>query len=153
MKKISFIVNGVKRNTLTKDNELLLDLLREKLGVKSVKAACWRGECGLCTVLLDGKPVKSCLVLAVEAEGSEITTAECIVEGERLSDIQDAFIKYGASQCGFCTPAFVLTCHYIIKNGKAKTEKEALELLNGLICRCGTYNQIREALASLLPGK
>jgi carbon-monoxide dehydrogenase small subunit len=149
MKKLTVTVNGQRRTAFIKDNEILLDVLRDKLGIKSVKAACWRGECGLCTVLADGKLVKSCLVLAVEADGSSILTAEGLAR-EHLSDIQEAFARYGASQCGFCTPAFILTCHYIIKNKKAKEGKEVLDMLNGLICRCGTYSQIREAVNSVI---
>jgi carbon-monoxide dehydrogenase small subunit len=152
MRRIGITVNGKKRNAFVKDNELLLDVLREKLGVKSVKAACWRGECGLCTVILNGKPAKSCLVLAVEAEDAIVLTAEGLAE-DGLNEIQNAFVRHGAAQCGFCTPAFVLTCDYILHNIDVKNEKDVLELLNGLICRCGTYNQIKEAVASVINKK
>lgn len=146
--KISLTVNGVKRETEVKDNELLLDVLRDKLKVKSVKAACWRGECGLCTVLLNGKLVKSCLILAVEADGGEVVTVEGLVKNGELAPIQKAFIEHGASQCGFCTPAFVLASHQLLLENPNPTEEEIKERLSGLVCRCGTYFEIIEAIKS-----
>ncbi|MGD0146445.1 MAG: 2Fe-2S iron-sulfur cluster-binding protein [Nitrososphaerales archaeon] len=140
-------VNGQTRRAMIKDNELLLDLLREELEVRSVKAACWRGECGLCTVLLNGALVKSCLVLAVEADGGDVTTVEGITENGELAPIQKAFVEHGAAQCGFCTPAWILTTHQLLKTNPHPSEKELTEAVAGLVCRCGTYNQIREAVA------
>ena len=148
MSKIVLKVNGQTRRLETKDSELLLDLLRDGLAVKSVKAACWRGECGLCTVLLNGHLVKSCLVLAVEAAGGEVTTAEGIGSDGELAPIQKAFIEHGATQCGFCTPAFAITLHELLRKNPAPAQWELEEAVRGLICRCGTYNQIREAVAS-----
>ena len=153
MRECEVKVNGQTRRREVKDNELLLDLLRDRLEVKSVKAACWRGECGLCTVLLNGQLVKSCLVLAVEAGGGEVVTVEGIREddigGGGLTAIQRAFMEHGASQCGFCTPAFVLTIHELLRRNPSPTESEVIEAVDGLICRCGTYNQIREAIAAV----
>ncbi len=146
VRNITLIVNGVKREVEIEDNELLLDVLREKLKVKSVKAACWRGECGACTILLNGEPVKSCIVLAAEADGSEITTVEGLIKDGELSPIQRAFIENGALQCGFCTPAFTLFCHYILSTRPDITEEELREELSGIICRCGTYKQIIRAV-------
>jgi carbon-monoxide dehydrogenase small subunit len=148
MKECQVEVNGQKRRQMIKDNELLLDFLRNGLEVRSVKAACWRGECGLCTVLLNGHLVKSCLVLALEANGGEVTTVEGIAEGDELAPIQKAFAEYGASQCGFCTPAFVLTCHELLKHNPNPTENDIEVAVSGLVCRCGTYNQIKEAVAA-----
>ncbi len=148
MTECALDVNGQMRTRTIKDNELLLDLLRERLEVKSVKAACWRGECGLCTVLLNGQLVKSCLVLAVEADGGDVTTVEGITEDGELAPIQKAFIEYGASQCGFCTPAFVLTAHELLRRNQSPSDMEVAEAVSGLVCRCGTYNQIREAVAA-----
>jgi carbon-monoxide dehydrogenase small subunit len=139
-------VNGQTRRRRIKDNVLLLDLLRDELEVRSVKAACWRGECGLCTVLLNGSLVKSCLVLAVEADGGEVTTVEGISKDGELAPIQKAFVEHGAAQCGFCTPAWVLATHELLKVHPHPTEKELTDAVGGLICRCGTYNQIREAV-------
>jgi carbon-monoxide dehydrogenase small subunit len=143
---INIKINGVDRKLEIKDNELLLDAIRDKAGVKSVKAGCWRGECGLCTVLLDGKPVKSCLVLAVEADGRDIKTAEGLAPEGQLSPIQKLFVEKGAMQCGFCTPSFVLTAHYLLSVNPNPTENEIREYLSGHICRCGTYKQMIEAI-------
>jgi len=143
---IGIRVNGEDRTLEIKDNELLLDVIRDKSGVKSVKAGCWRGECGLCTVLLDGKPVKSCLVLAVEADGKEVTTAEGLAPGGQLAPVQKLFVEKGAMQCGFCTPSFVLVAHYLLQVNPNPTEAQIKEYLSGHICRCGTYKQMIEAI-------
>jgi len=143
---INININGVSRKLEIKDNELLLDVIRDKAGVKSVKAGCWRGECGLCTVLLDGKPVKSCFVLAIEADGREVTTAEGLAPEGQLSPIQKHFVEKAALQCGFCTPSFVLTAHYLLSVNPNPTENEIREYLSGHICRCGTYKQMIEAI-------
>ena len=149
MRECTVKVNGQLRRRTVKDNELLLDFLREGLEVRSVKAACWRGECGLCTVKLNGALVKSCLVLAAEADGGEVTTVEGISDGGELVPIQRAFIEHGAAQCGFCTPAWVLATHELLKSNPHPDEAELLEATGGLVCRCGTYNQIREAVAEV----
>jgi carbon-monoxide dehydrogenase small subunit len=143
---ISIKINGVDRKLEIKDNELLLDVIRDRAGVKSVKAGCWRGECGLCTVLLDGKPVKSCFVLAIEADGREVTTAEGLAPEGQLSPIQKHFVEKAALQCGFCTPSFVLTAHYLLSVNPNPTENEIRDYLSGHICRCGTYKQMIEAI-------
>jgi carbon-monoxide dehydrogenase small subunit len=143
---VKFRVNGVDREVEIKDNELLLDVIRDKAGVKSVKAGCWRGECGLCTVLLEGKPVKSCLVLAIEADGKDVLTAEGLAPEGQLSPIQKAFVEKGAMQCGFCTPSFVLAAHHLLQVNPNPTEREIKEYLSGHICRCGTYKQMIEAI-------
>ena len=149
MTEISVRVNGRLRRRTVKDNELLLDFLRDRLEVRSVKAACWRGECGLCTVLLDGGLVKSCLVLAVEADGKEVKTVEGISQDGELAPIQKAFIEHGAAQCGFCTPAWVLATHELLRTNPHPSDEELTEAVGGLVCRCGTYNQIREAVAEV----
>jgi len=149
MREISVVVNGRARKRMIKDNELLLDFLRDRLEVKSVKAACWRGECGLCTVKLERGLVKSCLVLAVEADGKEVTTVEGISPAGELAPIQKAFIAHGAAQCGFCTPAWVLATHDLLQTNPKPTEAELSEAVAGLLCRCGTYNQVREAVAEV----
>lgn len=148
MRDIALDVNGRREKRSVRDNELLLDLLRDDLQVKGVKAGCWRGECGLCSVVLNGSLAKSCLVLAVEANNGTVTTVEGISSGGELAPIQKAFIKHGASQCGFCTPAFVLTIHELMKKSPNPSTSELEEAVKGLICRCGTYNQMREAVAS-----
>jgi len=148
MRDVTLNVNGREEKSRVKDNEVLLDLLRDKLEVKSVKAGCWRGECGLCTVVLNGRLVKSCLVLAVEANDGMATTVEGISSAGELAPIQKEFIEHGASQCGFCTPAFVLTIHELMKRNPNPSRSELEEAVKGIICRCGTYNEIREAVAS-----
>jgi len=149
MREISVTVNGRVRKRTIKDNELLLDFLRERLEVRSVKAACWRGECGLCTVMLDGHLVKSCLVLAVEADGHQVKTVEGITDDGELAPIQRAFVSHGASQCGFCTPAWVLATHELLQANPHPSDADLVEATSGLVCRCGTYNQIREAVAEV----
>ncbi len=149
MIEITVNVNGRTRRRTIKDNELLLDFLRERLEVRSVKAACWRGECGLCTVMLDGALVKSCLVLAVEADGKDVKTVEGITPEGGLTPIQEAFVNHGAAQCGFCTPAWVLATHELLRKNPHPSEADLTEATSGLVCRCGTYNQIREAVAEV----
>jgi len=146
MPTIDFRINGVNKKLETKANVLLLDLIRDKANVKSVKAGCWRGECGLCTVLLDGRPVKSCLVLGVEANGREVTTAEGLAQEGQLSRLQKLFVEKAAMQCGFCTPSFVLAAQYLLTQNPNPTEREIREFLSGHICRCGTYKQMIEAI-------
>jgi len=153
LREITVNVNGTIRKRQIKDNELLLDFLRDRLEVRSVKAACWRGECGLCTVKLDNSLVKSCLVLAVEADGKEVTTVEGISVGGELAPIQKAFVEHGASQCGFCTPAWVLATHELLQANPHPSDSELVEATSGLVCRCGTYNQIREAVAEVSRSK
>ena len=146
MREIGVRVNGTVRRRFVKDNELLLDFLRDRLEVRSVKAACWRGECGLCTVKLGDQLVKSCLVLAVEADGKEVKTVEGISEDGELVPVQKASVSHGAAQCGFCTPAWILATHELLQANPHPSAEELTEPTSGLICRCGTYNQIREAV-------
>ena len=153
MREVTVTVNGKATTRTIKDNELLLDFLRERLEVRSVKAACWRGECGLCTVMLGGHLVKSCLVLAVEADGLEVKTVEGISEDGELTPIQKAFVSHGAAQCGFCTPAWVLATHELLRANHHPTDADLVEATGGLVCRCGTYNQIREAVAEVSEAK
>lgn len=153
MRECSVRVNGQVRKRMIKDNELLLDFLRERLEVRSVKASCWRGECGLCTVSLNGALVKSCLVLAVEADGGEVMTVEGVSAGGELAPIQKAFVEHGAAQCGFCTPAWILATHELLRTNPHPTEADLTEATSGLLCRCGTYNQIKEAVAEVSGSK
>lgn len=146
MRRITLTVNGEKRSVEVKDNELLLDVLRDRLFVKSVKAACWRGECGLCTVLLNDVPVKSCMILAVEVDGADIKTAEFFTREGGLAPIQKSFIEHNALQCGFCTPAFVLVSHHLLSIRPDVTRDEIKEYLSGLICRCTGYKHIIDAV-------
>jgi len=143
---IELTVNG-KRHTIETDaNKTLLWILRHKLGLTGAKPACERGDCGLCTILLDDEPVKSCLVLAVEANGHKITTIEGITKEGALSTIQTKFIEHGALQCGFCTPAAVLVATALLKRNPSPTREQVVESVEGILCRCTGYRQIIDAI-------
>lgn len=144
--KISVVVNGEKWELEVEANKTLLQLLREELELIGTKRACERGDCGLCTVLLDGEPVKSCLVLAVEADGREVTTIEGLAREGELTRLQKAFIEHGAVQCGFCTPAFIIAGEALLKRNPNPTEEEVKEAIGGILCRCTGYRQIIDAI-------
>ena len=143
---IELTVNG-KRHTIESDaNKTLLWTLRHKFGLTGAKPACERGDCGLCTILLDDEPVKSCLVLAVEANAHKITTIEGITKEGALSTIQAKFIEHGALQCGFCTPAAVLVATALLKRNPSPTREQVVESVEGILCRCTGYRQIIDAI-------
>ncbi len=144
--EISLTVNGERYELEVEANRTLLQLLREDLELTGTKQACERGDCGLCTVLLDGVPTKSCLVLAVEVDGREVTTVEGLSRGEELTPVQRAFIEQGAVQCGFCTPAFILAGEALLKHNPRPTEEEVKEAVGGILCRCTGYRQIIDAI-------
>ncbi len=148
-KLIDLTLNGEKVKIFVKSNETLLDIIRKNFQIKSVKAACWSGDCGICLVLVDDIPIKSCLVLAQEMNNKHITTVEGLSKNHRLTKLQDAFIKYGAVQCGFCTGAFLLLGQYLLNKGNSLTRDELVKSLNGIICRCTGYKQIIDAFLSV----
>jgi carbon-monoxide dehydrogenase small subunit len=127
----------------------LLEVLREELSLTGTKESCGQGACGSCTVLLDGLPVRSCLLLAVEAEGREITTIEGLSQGEKLHPVQEAFIEHHAIQCGFCSPGMILTATALLEDNPKPTEDEIRHALSGNICRCTGYAKIIGAVKSL----
>ena len=142
----SFTVNG-KQQTANLDPSLsLMDFLRDTLGIKGVKVCCNIGECGACTVLLDGKLVNSCVVLAADAADSHIVTVEGIAEGEKLHPIQEAFIERGAAQCGYCTPGFIMVGKTLLDQNTNPTLEEIKDFIYGNICRCTGYTKIIEAI-------
>ena len=143
---IKLTVNGLESTIETESNKTLLWVLRHKLGLTGTKTACERGDCGLCTVLLDDIPVKSCLILAVEANGHKITTIEGIAKDGVLSSVQRKFIEHGALQCGFCTPAVVLAAEALLKRNPCPTREDAVEAIEGVLCRCTGYRQIIDAI-------
>lgn len=148
-KQITLTVNDKTHEILIKPNETLLDILRNHLHITSVKAACWQGDCGLCTILLEDVPIKSCLVLAYEADNKRVKTVEGLsIEGS-VSKLQESFINNGAVQCGFCTSAFLLMGHYLLTQGKPLERKEVEHLLNGIICRCTGYEQIIDSILAV----
>lgn len=148
MKEISFMLNDEPRNVQVKPNEILLDVLRNKLGIKSPKCGCERGDCGACTVLLDGKAVRSCLILAVEAENHSITTLEGISR-EKLSALQEAFIEFNSFQCGYCAPGIILAVTELLEKNPHPSLEEIKESIAGNLCRCTGYTPIFDAIMSL----
>ncbi len=144
--EIRLIVNGDSYEITVKASETLLDVLREKLKLTGTKKGCDLGDCGACTVLLEGKPVSSCLVLAIDVRDKEIITIEGLADGEKLHPIQEAFIEYGAIQCGFCTPGMILTVKAFLEENHHPTEDEIKEAISGNICRCTGYIKIIEAI-------
>lgn len=146
--KINFKLNGEKRSINVKPTDILLDVLRNRLGIKSPKYGCGRGDCGTCTILLDGKSVRSCLILAVEVDGSEITTVEGLSE-KGMTPLQEAFVENNSFQCGFCAPGMVITSTELLRNNSNPTEEDIKEAIGGNLCRCTGYVQIIEAISSV----
>ena len=139
-------VNGRAHALAAQPNQTLLDLLRDTLGLTGTKRGCEIGECGACTVLLDGVAVNSCLVLAPQIEGRQITTVEGLADGERLSPLQEAFLDHEAVHCGFCTPGTLLSAKALLDRNPSPTEHEIREAISGNLCRCTGYAQIVEAI-------
>lgn len=150
--RISLKLNGEAQTLEVESNDLLLDTLREKLGVKSPKIGCERGDCGACTVLLDGKTVRSCLILAVEADGREITTVEGLGK-DGPTALQKSFLKHNSFQCGYCAPGIVLASHELLKRNPSPGEEEVKEALAGNLCRCTGYEPIVRAVLDVKKGK
>jgi len=146
MHRINFLLNGKNIEIDVEDHITLLELLRDKLNITSVKEGCGIGECGACTVLLDGKPIYSCLTLALKADGRDVKTVEYLSKDGSLSKIQEAFIKNGAVQCGYCTPGMLLCAYALINTKKEMTEDVIKEAISGNLCRCTGYIQIIEAI-------
>jgi carbon-monoxide dehydrogenase small subunit len=149
-KVVQLTVNSKEYKVEVNANETLLDVLREELGLTGAKNGCDAGECGACTILLDGKPVSSCLLLAIECEGKDILTIEGLADprtGE-LHPIQKAFIDNYAVQCGFCTPGIILTAKALLDKNKSPTQEEIREAVNGHICRCTGYIDIFKAISA-----
>ena len=144
--RITLTVNGEDSEVLIDGAATLLEVLREELGLPGTKHGCELGECGACTVLLDGEPVLSCLLLARQCEGMEITTIEGISSADRLHPLQDAFADLGGSQCGYCTPGFILSSAALLERRPDPSRAEITEALSGNLCRCTGYNQIFESV-------
>ena len=144
---ISLSVNGQPRDVELDDPRVtLLDLLRERLVLAGAKKGCDRGQCGACTVLVDGRRINSCLVLAASLDGAEVTTIEGLADGDTLHPVQAAFIAHDGFQCGYCTPGQICSAVGLIAEGKAQTAAEIRELMSGNICRCGAYPNIVAAI-------
>ncbi len=142
-------INGEGYGFSVEPEKTLLDLLREDLELTGTKKGCDHGECGACTVLLNGQPVQACLVLAVEADGKEVLTIEGLADGSRLHPLQEAFIRHGAVQCGYCSPGMILTAKALLDENPRPTEMEVKKAIAGNLCRCGTYNKVVKAVLSV----
>src|SRR5687768_6076014 len=139
-------VNGQPRSLDLDPRTTLLDLLRERLGLTGTKKGCDHGQCGACTVLVNGVRINSCLTLAVMKDGAEVTTIEGLAAGDALHPLQQAFIEHDAFQCGYCTPGQICSAAGLIREGRAQTADEICELMSGNICRCGAYPNIVAAI-------
>jgi len=147
--KVRLNVNGTWFEVEAHEYETLLEILRDRLDITSVKEGCLRGECGVCTVLLDGRPVNSCLVLAPQADGREVTTLEGLLHDETMKRIQETFARNGAVQCGYCTPAMLLVAWYLVKSGVDSLE-EIKRYMSGVLCRCTGYVSIIRSVAQVV---
>jgi carbon-monoxide dehydrogenase small subunit len=141
-------VNGEERSALADTRGTLLDLLRDRLGLTGTKEGCGNGNCGTCTVLMDGAPVNACLVLAVEVPGRDITTIEGLAGGA-LHPLQEALVAHGGTQCGFCTPGIVLSAKALLDENPKPTEAQIRHAIAGNLCRCTGYGKIVEAIAAV----
>src|SRR5574341_833134 len=154
-KQIQIQVNGQLYDLDVRVNRTLMDVLREDLGLIGTKEGCWTGDCGACTVLLDGKPVNSCFVLAIDADGREVTTVEGLEREWKLHPLQKAFVEEGAVQCGFCTPGMLMAAKALLDENANPTEEEIRRWIAGNLCRCTGYVRIVRAIqrAALMKGE
>ncbi|MDP6782391.1 MAG: (2Fe-2S)-binding protein [Dehalococcoidia bacterium] len=143
---ITLTVNGEQRQALAEPRITLLELLRDGLGLTGSKEGCGDGNCGACTVLLDGRPVNSCLVLAVEAEGGDVVTIEGLARDGVLHPLQQAFIDHGGLQCGFCTPGLVMVAYALLRDNPHPTEHQVRMAIAGNLCRCTGYDKVVRAV-------
>jgi len=143
---IELTINGKKRKVETTPSTRLLDLIRDDLHLTGTKEGCGKGECGACTVIMNGELVTSCLILAPQADGAVITTIEGVGDGENLDPVQEAFIETGAVQCGFCTPGMILAAKKLLEENPHPTEEEIKRGISGNLCRCTGYQKIFDAI-------
>lgn len=150
MVRVSFRVNGIPVELDVEPNEILLNTLRNRLGSTGVKYACGIGECGACTVLIDGEPALSCLTLTVDVNGREVTTVEGLTSTREPTVVQKAFMEEGAIQCGYCTPGFIVMAEYMRRKGIEPSDENIREYLKGNLCRCTGYVNIVKAVRKAL---
>ncbi len=143
---VTLRINGQTRRLNIEPRVTLLDALRDRLDITGAKRVCDRGVCGACTMLVDGQPVYGCTLLAIEAEGHDVTTIEHFSQGGKLHPVMSAFVEHDAQQCGFCTPGFVMACIAFLQSHPNPTQEDIRKNLGGNLCRCGTYGGIREAV-------
>jgi carbon-monoxide dehydrogenase small subunit len=148
---IAFTINGRQEHLEVPSNLTLLYMIREKLSLTGTKNGCEAGECGACTVLVNGEPVNSCMVLAVECDGAEIMTIEGLTESGEIEKLQESFMKLNAIQCGFCTPGMLVTAYAFLQRNPNPTREEIKEALVGNLCRCTGYERIVQAVQEALP--
>jgi carbon-monoxide dehydrogenase small subunit len=153
MRQIEIKVNGVMHEIDVQPWDTLLDVIRDKLGLTGTKEGCGLGECGACTVIMNGKTVNSCLVLAVEADGKQIITIEGLAEGDKLHPVQQAFIDLGGLQCGFCTPGMIISAKAMLDENQNPTEEEIRRGISGNFCRCTGYTKIIQSIQAAVPKK
>jgi len=146
-------INGVSYHLEVEPHWTLLELLRRVMGLTGAKDSCGMGECGSCTVIMDGRTIYSCLTLAVRADGKEVLTIEGLAKGEELDPVQKAFIEHGAFQCGFCTPGMILSSKALLDENPSPNEEEIKRGISGNLCRCTGYNMIVEAIRGVLEGR
>jgi len=144
--KLSFTLNGLSVELLVKPTETLLEVLRDKLNVKSPKQGCNTGDCGACTVLFNQMPIRSCIALALTVDGQSITTLEGLMEGNRLHPLQKSFYEQNAFQCGFCTPGMIISAKALLDKNPSPTKEEIKKGLSGNLCRCTGYAKIIDAV-------
>jgi xanthine dehydrogenase YagT iron-sulfur-binding subunit len=149
---ITLTLNGSRRDIAVAPWTTLLDLLREDLGLTGTKKGCDHGQCGACTVLVDGKRINACLTLAAMKDGCDITTVEGLAEGDKLHPVQQAFIDQDAFQCGYCTPGQICSAVGLIREGRAHSDDDIRELMSGNLCRCGCYPNIVAAVRQAQAG-
>ena len=147
-KEINFVLNGEKVNLEVAPDEILIEVLREKLGVKSPKCGCNKGDCGTCTVILNGKTVRSCLVLAIEVDNQDVVTLEGLMESG-LTLLQESFLKNNSFQCGFCAPGIILSATELLGKNSRPEKREIQEAIAGNLCRCSGYSPIIDAIIDL----
>jgi aerobic-type carbon monoxide dehydrogenase small subunit (CoxS/CutS family) len=145
--EISLRVNGRERTASVRPDAMLVELLREGLGLTGTKVGCGHGECGACTVLLDGQPVNSCLVFAAQCDGRKVVTIEGLAETGELDRIRRAFVEAGAVQCGYCTPGMAVSAYALLSSNPHPTRDEIIEAISGNLCRCTGYVKIIEAVS------
>ncbi|MET4071319.1 xanthine dehydrogenase YagT iron-sulfur-binding subunit [Bradyrhizobium sp. S3.2.6] len=148
--EIALTVNGVRHDIAVAPWETLLDVLRERLHLTGSKKGCDQGQCGACTVLVDGERINSCLALVVSRDGAAITTVEGLAEGGELHPLQAAFIEHDAFQCGYCTPGQLCSGVALLHEGRVHTREDIRELMSGNLCRCGAYTNIADAIETVL---
>ncbi len=150
---ISFTLNGKPVDVIAKAEQSLLEIIRDNVGLTGTKCGCNKGDCGSCTVIMDGKAIKSCLVLAGQLNGKNVVTVEGLVQNGALHPLQQAFVDYGAPQCGYCTPGMLMAAAALLNEKADATVEDVLEALSGNLCRCGGYEKYRDAVMAVINGE